>query len=113
MDKRQYPRFDFKEAVRYQMTEQEPAFGSLAEDISEGGVRIRVHEFVPLRTIVYLKIHMTNPVRVVPVKGQVVWIKEVPHSDCYEVGIHFVEESGLEPGIGEYIRSQKFEDNIG
>jgi hypothetical protein len=90
MDQRQFTRFPFNEPVNYQSGE-DPSNGSLAGDISEGGVRIRVQEFIPLRTILSLKIHMNNPPRVVPIKGQVMWVREVPESEVFDIGIRFLE----------------------
>lgn len=96
MDNRQFPRFAFREAVGYHRNEGLPVEGSVGADISRGGVRIRVHQFIPLRSVVYLKIHLTNPVRTLPVKGTVVWIREVPHSEAFDVGIQFVEVNASE-----------------
>jgi len=91
MDKRQYPRFSFREPVGYQTTGEGLSFGALTDDISQGGVKIRVQEFIPLRTVLHMKIHMNDPARLVPVKGQVVWVREVPHSEVYDIGIRFLE----------------------
>ena len=91
MDQRKHPRFSFTEPVGYQTNEASLPAGALAGDISRGGVRIRVQQFIPLRTVLELKIHMTNPDRIVPVKGQVMWVREVPHSEVYDIGIRFIE----------------------
>ncbi len=107
MDKRQYPRFSFNEAVVYQ-TGEAPSSGSLAADISHGGVRIRVQEFIPLRTVISMKIHLGNPVRTVPIKGKVVWVREVPHSEVFDIGIEFLIDPS-NPAVGDHIRSQRFE----
>ena len=91
MDKRIYPRSSFREPVNYQMAEDADLSGSLASDISQGGVCIRIQEFIPLRSVLQMKIHLNNPPRTVPVKGEVVWIREVPHSEVFDVGIKFLE----------------------
>lgn len=91
-NKREHPRSSFREPVGYQTSGEEGLpVGALAGDISQGGVRIRVQEFIPLRTVLQMKIRMTDPERMVPVKGQVVWVREVPHSEVYDVGIKFLE----------------------
>ena len=109
MDQRQYQRFSFREAVAYQTAGEDPLSGSLSADISQAGVRIRIQEFIPLRTIVHLKIHLTNPLHTVPVKGQVIWVREVPHSENYDVGIRFLEEDHNHTGFEKYIHSRRFE----
>ena len=101
MEKRRFPRFSFKEPVGYLRTEGLPENGSLGEDLSPGGVRIRVPEFIPLRTVLNLKIHLNNPVRVMDVKGQVVWVRQVPYSDTYDIGIQFFEQRRFDYFQGE------------
>jgi hypothetical protein len=91
VEKRQYSRYTFREPVRYALTQDLPENGSLGADISDGGVRIRVQQFIPLKTILNLKLHLKDPTRVVPVKGQVVWVREVPHSDVFDIGIRFLQ----------------------
>ena len=108
--KRQYPRFPFKEAIGYQANGDAPLSGGLSADIGEGGVRIRVQEFIPLRTVLSLKVHLTDPARTVPVRGQVVWVREVPHSEStFDVGIKFLEEEPKDPALGEYFNSRRYE----
>ena len=94
MDKRSYPRFPFNDPVVYK-TGDFSSTGSLAVDLSQGGVRIRVQKFIALRTVVSMNIHLNDPVRMLPVKGQVVWVREVPHSEIYDVGIRFLEEQNI------------------
>lgn len=86
--------------------------GSLGKDISQGGVQIRVQQFLPLRSIVNLKIHLTNPSRTVPVKGLVVWVREVPESEVFDIGIQFMELDRTDMSLESYIRFQGLrEDN--
>ncbi len=95
MEKRQHPRFSFREPVAYNKKEGSPESGSLANDISGGGVRIRVQEFIPLNTVLDLKVHFTAPARTMAVKGFVVWVREVPHSEVYDVGIRFLQAQNI------------------
>ncbi len=91
MDKRQYPRFSFNGPVGYQRNEEYPENGSLCIDVSQGGVKLRSSEFIPLHTLLDLKLHLKNPSRLLSVKGQVIWVREVPHSEIFDVGIRFIE----------------------
>ena len=88
---RQYPRFPFRESVAYQ-TGDAPSSGSLAGDISEGGVRLTVNEFIPLNTVISLNIRLSDPARVVPAQGRVVWVREDPDGERFDVGIQFVAD---------------------
>lgn len=109
MEKRHFARFTFREPVGYQIHEDTPDTGSLSKDLSLGGVRIRVQEFIPLRTVLNLKIHLKHPERQVPVKGEVVWVREVPHSEVFDIGIRFIE---VHPtgDLREFIRNKKNEE---
>ena len=108
MNDRQYSRFSFKESVGYQIGEA-PLTGSLSGDISEGGLRLNVHEFIPLNTIVRLQIHVSDPERVLAAQGRVVWVREVPQSDRYDVGIEFVVDQDTGPVLRSYVSSRRFQ----
>jgi len=107
MNNRQYPRFPFKESVGYQVGEA-PLSGSLSGNISEGGLRLSVREFIPLNTIVRLQIHVSGPARVLPAQGRVVWVREVPRSERYDVGIEFVVDQDTGPVLRSYVSSRRF-----
>lgn len=63
---------------------------AVVKNISRGGVKIRVDEFIPIqdRLYVYLALpsHQTVEVQVAPS-----WIVELPHLGKYELGARFVE----------------------
>jgi len=82
--------------------------GSLSGDISEGGLRLSVQEFIPLNTIVRLNIHVSDSARVLPAQGRVVWVREVPQSDRYDVGIEFIIDQDTGPVLRSYVSSHRF-----
>ena len=88
-EKRRHPRHPYSKPVPYKDKEKIPETGSMGSDISKSGVRIRVGEFLPIAKEIDLKLHLDNPTRVLDVKGHVMWVREVPYSDFYEVGIRF------------------------
>ena len=106
-NKRQYPRFSFPEPVSYQS--QELPNGSLAGNISVGGLKLSVHEFVPLGTVLEVQIAFSNPIRVVNVKTKVVWVKEIAYSERYELGLEFIRERATLEVIEEYVNARRFE----
>ena len=107
MNNRQYSRFPFRESVGYQIGEA-PLTGSLSGDISEGGLCLNVHEFIPLNTIVRLQIHVSDPERVLAAQGRVIWVREVPQSERYDVGIQFVVDQDTGPVLRNYVSSHRF-----
>ena len=82
--------------------------GSLSDNMSRGGICLTVKEFIPLNTIVRLQLHFSNPMHVVPAKGRVVWVKEEPQSERFDVGIEFIVDQDTSPGLRDYITSHRF-----
>lgn len=112
MDKRKSPRFLFNASIGLQKKEGGFLSGSLSNDLSIGGIRIRVGEFLPLQSVIHLKLHLNNPTRELNVRGKVVWVREVPHSDMFDVGVAFIEEGYHDPSIGQFIYTNKIKNNI-
>ena len=95
-DKRQYPRIPFKEAVKFQIGEYSCLDGSLAKDLSRGGVCLTVNQFVPVNRPVILYLQQYQQSRLIVVKGKVVWVKMLPDSDQCQIGVQF---EGLDKSV--------------
>ena len=107
-NKRNYPRFQFQEPVEYQRS-YTPTHGSVAGNISAGGIKLMAHEFVALGTVLEMQIHFANPPRNAIVKGKVVWVSELSFGERYELGIKFISDNQPVEAIGQYINSRRFE----
>lgn len=94
-EKRQFPRFPFKQAVRYQIGEYNSPDGSLSKDLSRGGICLTVNRFVAVKSNIVIYLQMNKDSRLIQVKGTVSWVKIMPDSERYQVGIQFepLEES--------------------
>jgi c-di-GMP-binding flagellar brake protein YcgR len=90
-DKRRFPRLPFKEAVKFQIGEFTSPDGSLSKDLSRGGISLTVNEFIPVKgqVIVYLQQH--KEAQVVELKGIVAWVKILPESERYQIGVEFCD----------------------
>ena len=95
-DKRQHPRFPFKQAVKFQIGEYTCPDGSLSKDLSRGGICLTVSRFVPVKSSVILYLQRQRESKIIVVKGTISWIKMLPDSERYQVGIHF---EGLDESI--------------
>jgi hypothetical protein len=92
-NRRQFARAHFHEAVEYQRHEQSSLSGAAAGDISGGGLRLSVNEFIALNTVLDLQIHFPSKGHIVPVKGKVVWVREMPYrDDGWYIGVQFVSD---------------------
>ncbi len=105
-NRRLFTRFPFSEPVGYQASES-TSNGSLSKDLSAGGVRIVVNEFIPLHTELQVKLHLQNPLRLVDVKGHVVWVRELPMGEQFEVGIEFISQSNANQVISQYFSKSR------
>jgi len=104
-NKRGTPRARFTHPVQYEELEINVAGGSVGFDISEGGIRIRFNEYVPVGTIMTLYIHLKDAI--IACSGRVKWMKKYPYTDNYQGGLQFESaENFLETRsrIGSYIK---------
>lgn len=89
VERRVFRRVEFREAVEIQGRDMGLGQGGLAADLSEGGLRVNLFEFVPLdaELAVYIRI---SPEQIVEQTGRVVWVKKMPFADRYQLGLEFV-----------------------
>lgn len=106
-EKRRYPRFNTHLPIRFQLKESPSKFGyTLSRDISEGGMRLILNEFIRPKTEVLLETillgRIFNPIT------KVVWAQRISHSDNYQLGLEFLEMDGLERRkLKEYIEYKR------
>ena len=94
-EKRQFPRFPFKQAVKFRIGEYSCPDGSLSRDLSRGGICLTVNEFVAVKSLVVIYLQLNKESRLIQIQGIVSWVQIIPDSERYQVGIHFapLEES--------------------
>jgi hypothetical protein len=106
---RTYPRFTCSESVEYHPPQEESPRGSLSANISLGGIKLTVHEFVPLGTVLKMQINFSNPRRSVPANGKVMWVREIGAGDRYEIGVEFLREKDTLEKISQVLDDHHFE----
>lgn len=107
-ERRQFKRVSFRAPIQYQQVESPLGIGSVAFDLSEGGIRFYAEDFIPLNAQVLCELRL-NPEQSVGLTGIVAWIQKVPHSESYHVGLQFMPTSlSLESKsvLGEYLNAQ-------
>jgi hypothetical protein len=91
-NRRKFQRFPFSESVGYQRSQEMSLEGSLSEDISQYGLKLNVHEFIPLNSLLEVQIHLPGQSQVVNSLAKVVWVRESPKCiDAWQVGIELIE----------------------
>lgn len=90
-EKRRYRRIQLRQPIQFQSQNSALEGGSLSCDLGEGGARVDMYEFVPLNTELTLRIRLAVE-RVIEYVGRVVWIRKLPFTDRYQVGLEFSRE---------------------
>ncbi len=111
-EKRRNQRVRFQEAVDFQIKDTPHVAGSLACDLSEGGIKINLNDFVPLNTEIDLTLFFNKEPNIITLSGKVVWIRQIPFSERYQLGLEFIgndpdsiSESAKE--VHRYIQSRR------
>ena len=109
-DKRVDPRFSFSEPVAYSVSDV-AVNGSLATNISQSGLSLKVQGFVPVGAVLELQIRLGQSLKVVWVKAQVVRVRVGLSEDCYDIGLKFIKNEECIKAVGEYINASKSNHN--
>ena len=90
-DMRKFRRMAHCESVGYQFIDPSQFGGCVAQDLSEGGIRIRINDFVPLNTELALKIRLAGE-EIVECTGRVVWVEKSRFGESYQAGLDFSDD---------------------
>lgn len=66
-------------------------FYTLTKDISLGGINIRTDTFLPVDTVVKLKLSLSKMHDIVDARGKVKWVKCIYDDEVFEIGLEFVD----------------------
>ncbi len=61
----------------------------LSKDISTGGLRVQLPDFLPVKTRLKVEITLSNPPRYSWTTGEIRWVRKAATSDLYEAGVEF------------------------
>jgi hypothetical protein len=104
-EKRRHPRVGCDIESSYKSLTGSETYETTVRDISEGGIRFRALDFIPLteRLLVHLRIPHHEPIETLV---QPAWIREIPSVSQYELGAQMLSLSKSDRGlIREYIRN--------
>lgn len=95
-DLRKFQRAPFRRPVRYKQMNAGVFGGHLAQDISVGGMRLNSNEFVPVGVRVVLQVQFEAQGRLLDMEAKVVWTRELPQMNGFQLGLEFVEGNVFE-----------------
>lgn len=106
-ERRKFKRKEFREPVQFQFADPAQFGGSLAYDLSEGGIKMNFNDFVPLDTKIGLQVRLDSQ-KVIDCIGHVVWVQKYPHMECYQAGLEFdvMDPAISRTEIHEFINQQ-------
>ena len=90
-ERRRYKRVDFREPVQFGSVNPVRCGGCLSCDLSEGGLRVNVNEFVPPGTGLTLQIPLAAQ-KFVEHAGRVAWVSKLPFMERYQLGLEFSKD---------------------
>jgi c-di-GMP-binding flagellar brake protein YcgR len=112
-ERRRYIRIPENLEISYKVIpmEERPS-ASATRDISQGGIRFLVHDFIPKNSRLKIRIVLCKPSIVIEALVQLVWIRASAHGDTYEIGVEFVDISQkaaefLANYIKEFLKTKK------
>ncbi|MDP3143512.1 MAG: PilZ domain-containing protein [Candidatus Omnitrophota bacterium] len=89
-ERRKFVRIWESSQISYQIMPNMKAGDYLTRDLSQGGLRFFVHEFIPLNTLLKIRINLEKKYFAIEAVVKIVWIKEIPMSERFEIGVEFV-----------------------
>ncbi len=87
-ERRQFHRVHRAQAVRFQLKDPGQFGGCLSCDLSQGGIRVELNDFVPLGTEMTLQIQLSDE-SVVDCPCHVAWVEKNRFGDRYQAGLEF------------------------
>ncbi len=103
-EQRRSLRLNFRDSVHFRVDTHALPKGCASVDLSEGGIRIYSNDLIPLDTVMQLRINFQDSSKFADVHGKVAWVRIIPHSERYEIGIEFVNTKMCVDSIEEIKR---------
>ena len=93
-ERRSFHRFHRAQPVWFQLKDPSQFGGSLSCDLSEGGIRVHLRDFIPLNTELTLQIQLADE-SIVECPCRVAWVEKNRFNDRYQAGLEFVEADSI------------------
>jgi len=105
-ERRKFVRISESSQISYQLVQDKKAGDYLTRDISQGGLRFFVHEFIPVNSMLKIRVNLEKQLFAIEAVVKVAWVKEIPLSERFEIGVEFVNiPIDVTQSIIEYIKN--------
>ena len=106
-EQRRHPRVSLASPLRYQFKNTHRFGSTVGLDISEGGLKFFSEEFMPIGTSMVLEICLGSMLKFINAVADVVWLRKMPHSERYQVGLKFSEiDEPYHQLVRDYIKAR-------
>jgi c-di-GMP-binding flagellar brake protein YcgR len=106
IERRRFIRIPESSQISYEILSERKARDYLTRDISQGGIRFFVHEFIRRESILKIRLILAKTTFSFEALVKVVWIREDTLSERYEIGVEFIDiPSNATEHLIDYIRS--------
>ncbi len=107
-NRRNFIRENIHTPIRYGMKSTNNFGATLTKDISEGGVRIILDNFLALNTEVKLNLSLPEITRSISALGKISWSQNLPCSERYQFGVEFTQiNSEDKKHLLEFLREKR------
>ncbi len=90
-ERRKYIRIPEKFGISYNVVPVKTSGQQTTSDISQGGIKFLVNQFIPKDSRLKVKIAFNETNVTIEALVKVIWSKELPYSGSYEIGVRFIE----------------------
>ena len=90
LERRKFIRIPDSLQIAYKIISEVKTRDYLTRDISQGGIRFFVHEFIPRGNVLKVRLTLDKISFSFEAFVQVVWIKEDIRNERFEIGVEFV-----------------------
>lgn len=97
-EKRRFNRVGLRASLRYQIRGSHEFNNAVSGDIGVGGLGFVIDKYIAPSSNLSLQINVLS--RILNPIGRVTWIRPLPRSDRYHLGLEFVE---FDPGEKKYL----------
>lgn len=94
LERRQFKRARYIEPVGLQIIKPEKTAGCLSADLSEGGLRLKVTDYITPGTELALKVQLEN-FQVYEFIGRVAWAEKDRFNERYQIGVNFEDNDQM------------------
>ena len=99
-ERRRYIRIPERQKISYKILPERKVQGFLTKNISQGGIRFYIHDFIPPQSLLEVRLTFDKFLFSFEAIVRVVWVEKEAHSERYEIGVEFTKLPGE---AGQYL----------